>query len=43
MPIAPKMHSLDTEVGRYQQLVAGRNAEDGAVIADAGDHGAGSI
>jgi hypothetical protein len=31
------MHSLDSEVGRYQQFMAGRNAEYGAIIADAGD------
>jgi hypothetical protein len=32
------MHLFDGEVGRDQQVVSRRNAQDGAVIADAGSH-----
>jgi len=36
MPLPPKMHSFQAEIGGDQHLVAGGDAEDGAVIADAG-------
>jgi hypothetical protein len=34
MPLAAEMHLLYTQVGRDQQLLASRDLEDGAVIAD---------
>ncbi len=38
IPVAPKMDVFDAEVGRYQHLVARRNAQDGAVVPNAGRH-----
>jgi hypothetical protein len=37
VPITPKVHILNGEVGGHQQLVSRRNAQHGAVIAYAGD------
>jgi hypothetical protein len=39
MPLAPEMHVLNGEVGGHQQVVPGRNAKHGAIIANAGDEG----
>ena len=35
MPVAAEMDALEAEVGGYQRLVAGRKAEDGAVVTNA--------
>jgi len=35
VPLAPKVHAFQAEVGRNQRLIAPRQAHDGAIIANA--------
>jgi hypothetical protein len=38
VPLAPKMHAFQAEVGCYQRFVTGGNAENRAVVADSDDN-----
>jgi hypothetical protein len=39
MPFPAKVHVLNAEVGGRQEIEAGPGPQDGAVIADAAEHG----
>lgn len=43
VPFSPKVHPLKTEVSCEQDFVIWRNAENRAVVTNAGNHGAVSI
>jgi hypothetical protein len=37
MPLAAEVNAFQAEIGGDQELVSARNAEDGAVVSNAGD------